>query len=102
MSAWQAFAARHGLCAVAVDVARIKRHLAKFYAAVETIDPPCDGYIQLYHGEAVRSAFQTAMKSNMAIDAAIAMAEMPVSWPTKYRASVSYHLAPILYEVVNS
>lgn len=102
MSAWPAFAARHNLCAVADDVARIKRHLAKFFAAVELIDPPHSGYIQLYDGEGVRSAFRKTMQSNMAIDAAIAMAEMPASWPTKYRASVSYHLAPILYEVVNS
>jgi hypothetical protein len=42
------------------------------------------------------------MKSDMAIDASIAMAEMPDHWPTKYRASVAYHLAPFLDDVVNS
>lgn len=102
MTMAEAFAIKHNLCAVADDVARIKRHLAKFYAAVETIDRPRQGYIQLYDGASVRSAFSAAMKSTLAIDAAIAMAEMPEHWPTKYRASIAYHLAPLLDDVVNS
>lgn len=102
MRSWQEFATRHHLCAVAEDVARIKRQLAKFFAAVELIDPPHSGYIQLYHGAAIRDAFTATMQTSMACDAAIAMAEMPPTWPTKYRASVAFHLAPLLDEVVNS
>ena len=102
MTKAEAFATKHNLCAVPEDVARIKRQLARFFDAVEEIEPLHDGYVQLYHGDAVRSAFRTAMQSDMAVDAAIAIAEMPERWPTKYRASVAYHLAPLLDEVVNS
>jgi hypothetical protein len=102
MTKAEAFATKHSLCAATGDVARVKRQLAKFYAAVELIDPPRCGYVQLYDGEAVRSAFTATMHSTMAIDAAIAMAEMPEHWPTRYRASVAYHLCPLLDEVVNS
>lgn len=102
MRSWQEFASRHNLCAVADDVARIKRQLTKFFSAVETIDPPHSGYVQLYDGAAIRSAFSATMQTSMAYDAAIAMVEMPSTWPTKYRASVAYHLAPFLDDVVNS
>lgn len=102
MSKAEAFAAKHRLSAVSDDVARIRRQLAKFYSAVEMIDPPRQGYIQLYDGASVRSAFTDAMESDMAADAVIALAEMPERWPPKYRASVAYHLAPLLDDVVNS
>jgi hypothetical protein len=96
MSRAEEFATRHDVCATSTDVARIRRQLSRFYEAVEAIDRPFDSYIQLHRGEAVRTAFVRCM------DASIAMAEMPDHWPTKYRASVAYHLAPFLDDVVNS
>jgi hypothetical protein len=102
MNSAEEFAARHGLEATQQDVARIRRQLARFFADVEAMEQPGDWYIQLYRGEAVRAAFTRALKSSLAIDAAIAMAEMPGHWPTTYRASVAYHLAPLLDDVVNS
>ncbi|NRP70596.1 hypothetical protein ILFOPFJJ_01477 [Ensifer psoraleae] len=97
-----AFAEKHNLCAVPADVARIKRQLRDFYSAVEKIDRPGHHYIQLHNGDAVRAALARQGDLWGGFGAGIALAEMPANWPTKYRASVSYHLAPLLEEVVNS
>ncbi|UGX87105.1 hypothetical protein [Phyllobacterium meliloti] len=104
----EAFEKKHNIAATRDDVTKIKNRLRKFYKAVETIDRPHDGYIQLYHGDAVRKAAESAFGASigqtwtLAMDAAIAIREMPEEWSTKYRASVAYHLAPILSDVVNS
>ncbi len=101
-AAAEAFAKKHDMAATTEDVARIKRHLSKFYEAVELIDRVRDGWIQLHDGEAVRKAFAKQFSHPTGFDAALAIAEMPVHWPTKYRASVAYHLAPLLDDVINS
>jgi hypothetical protein len=101
-AAADAFSKKHDMAATTEDVARIKRHLSKFYEAVELIDHVRDGWIQLHDGEAIRKAFAKQFNHPTGFDAALAMAEMPSAWSTKYRASVAYHLAPLLSDVVNS
>lgn len=98
----EAFAARHDIAATAEDVACIKAALQRFYSAVEAIDAPRRGWIQLHDGPAIRTAFEKHNPSTPAHGAAMAMAEMPDHWPTTYRASVCYHLSPMLDDVVNS
>ncbi|MDW9761626.1 hypothetical protein GOB02_18890 [Sinorhizobium meliloti] len=99
----EAFGIRHDIAATAEDVARIRRALDRFYTAIETVEPVADTYIQLHAGEAVRGAFiKHNPLSGQAHGIAMAMAEMPETWPPKYRASVAYHLAPLLDDVVNS
>ncbi|NEJ73803.1 hypothetical protein GR197_25220 [Rhizobium phaseoli] len=99
----EAFAAKHDIAATADDVARIRRGLARLYAAVEAIELVSDAYIQLHAGEAIRSAFlKHNPVSGQGHGVAIALAEMPSEWPPKYRASVAYHLSPLLEEVINS
>lgn len=102
MSRAEAFAAKHNIAATSEDVARIRLALGRFYQAVEAIDVPCDGWIQLHHGPAVRTALEEHNPSTPAHGAAMAMAEMPERWPTTYRASVAYHLAPLMDEVIDS
>ena len=102
MTKSEAFAAKHDIAATAEDVARIRRSLGKFYDAVEAIDAPRQGWIQIHDGPAVRAAFEKRNPSTPAHGAAMAMAEMPEHWPTTYRASVAYHLSSLLEEVVNS
>ncbi|MNV89871.1 hypothetical protein D3C71_1842020 [compost metagenome] len=81
---------------------RVKAQLSSFFSAVENIERPGNYYIQLNHGDAIRA--ELAKRSDLwgGFGAAMAMAEMPEHWPTKYRASVAYHLAPLLEDVVNS
>lgn len=99
----EAFATKHDIAATAEDVARIRRALDRFYTAVETAEPVADTYIQLHVGEVVRAAFiKHNPLSGHAHGTAMTMAEMPEAWPPKYRASVAYHLAPLLDDVVNS
>ena len=97
-----AFATKHNITATPGDVRRIKAQLASLYSAIETIARPSDGYAQLFHGDAIRA--EIASRSDLwgGFGAAMAMAEMPDVWSTKYRASVAYHLAPLLGDVVNS
>ncbi|AWM24958.1 hypothetical protein [Sinorhizobium fredii] len=103
MSKAEAFAAKHDIAATSEDVARIRRVLGRLYDAVEAIEPVADTYIQIHAGDAIRSAFiKHNPLSGQAHGAALALAEMPASWPTKYRASVAYHLSPLLEEVTNS
>jgi len=102
MNKAEAFAAKHDIAATAEDVARIRRAIGKFYDAVEAVDAPRQGWIQLYDGPAIRAAFEKHNPSTPAHGAAMAMAEMPEHWPTTYRASVCYHLAPLLDDAVNS
>ncbi|RVN85121.1 hypothetical protein [Sinorhizobium meliloti] len=99
----EAFAIRHDIAATAEDVARIRRALDRFYTAVETAEPVADSYIQLHAGEAIRSAFvKHNPLSGQAHGTAMAMEEMPEAWPPKYRASVAFHLSPLLDEVIDS
>lgn len=99
----EAFAARHDIAATAEDVTRISRALGRFYTAIETAEPVADTYIQIHTGDAIRSAFiKHNPLSGQAHGASMVLAEMPETWPPKYRASVAYHLSPLLEEVVNS
>lgn len=97
------FAAKHDIAATAEDVARIRRALTKLYGAIEATNPIANTYIQLDAGEGIRKAF---LKHNplhsQGHGVAMVLAEMPSEWPPRYRASVSYHLAPLLDDVVNS
>ncbi|MDX0592405.1 hypothetical protein GOD07_25790 [Sinorhizobium medicae] len=103
MSKAEAFATKHDIGATAGDVARIKAALQRFYGAVETVEPIADTYVQIHAGEAIRAAFiKHNPLSGQAHGAAMAMAEMPENWPTKYRASMAYHLAPLLADAINS
>jgi len=102
MTKAELFASKHDIAATPQDVARIKAALQRFYAEVEAIDPVRRGWIQLHDGPAIRSEFEKYNPSTPAHGAAMAMAEMPEHWPTTYRASVCYHLAPLLHDVVNS
>lgn len=102
MSRAEAFATKHDIAATAEDVARIKAALQRFYGAVETIDAPRRGWIQLHDGPAIRTAFEKHNPSTPAHGAAMAISEMPEHWPSTYRASVCYHLSPLLDDVVNS
>ncbi|YCI04019.1 hypothetical protein M1D34_07275 [Ensifer sp. D2-11] len=97
-----AFIEKHNLTAASEDVRRVKAQLSSFFTAVENIERPGNYYIQLYHGDSIRA--ELAKRSDLwgGFGASMAMAEMPVTWPTKYRASVAYHLAPLLDDVVNS
>jgi hypothetical protein len=97
-----AFTTKHNLTATSDDVRRIKAQLTSLYSAIETIQRPTDGYVQLYNGDAIRA--EIASRSDLwgGFGAAMAMSEMPDQWSTKYRASVAYHLAPLLSDVVNS
>lgn len=96
------FATKHDIAATQQDVTRIKAALQRFYGAVEAIDPVRRGWIHLHDGPAIRTAFEKHNPSTPAHGAAMAMAEMPEHWPSTYRASVCYHLAPLLDEVINS
>lgn len=97
------FAAKHDIAATPEDVARIRRALTKLYGAIEAANPVYDTFIQLHAGEAIRAAF---LKCNplhgQGHGVSMTLAEMPAHWPPKYRASVAYHLAPLLSDVVNS
>jgi hypothetical protein len=97
-----AFSTKHNLTATSEDVRRIRAQLTSLYSSIETIARPSDSYVQLYHGDAIRA--EIASRSDLwgGFGAAMAMSEMPAHWPTKYRASVAYHLAPLLSDVVNS
>ncbi|EPE98597.1 hypothetical protein [Rhizobium grahamii] len=102
-SAAEAFAAKHDIAATGSDVARIRNSLQRFYEAVAAAQPVADTYVQQYHGDSIRAAFlRHNPLAGQGHGAAVAMAEMPSAWPTKYRASVAYHLSPLLEEVVNS
>lgn len=96
------FIKKHDLTATSDDVRRIKAQLTSLYSSIETIAGRSDGYIQLCHGDAIRA--EIASRSDLwgGFGAAMAMAEMPEAWSTKYRASIAYHLAPLLGDVVNS
>ncbi|EJC75546.1 hypothetical protein Rleg10DRAFT_5820 [Rhizobium leguminosarum bv. trifolii WSM2012] len=97
------FAAKHDIAATAADVSRIRSALDRFYAAVAAANPIADFYVQLHAGEAIRAAFlKHNPLSGQGHGVAVALAEMPAAWPTKYRASVAYHMAPLLAEVINS
>ncbi|MDW9543316.1 hypothetical protein GOA55_13935 [Sinorhizobium meliloti] len=99
----EAFATKHDIAATAEDVARIRRALSRFYTAVETAEPVADTYIQLHTGDSIRAAFiKHNPLSGQAHGVSMAITEMPEAWPPKYRASVAYHLAPLLDDVVNS
>ena len=97
-----AFATKHNITATSDDVRRIKAQLASLYSSIETNARPSDGNVQLYHGDAIRA--EIASRSDLwgGFGAAMAMAEMPEAWSTKYRASIAFHLAPLLGDVVNS
>lgn len=97
-----AFIEKHNITATPDDVRRIKAQLNSLYSSIETIARPADTYIQLFHGDSIRA--EIASRSDLwgGFGAAMAMAEMPASWSTKYRASVAYHLSPLLSDVVNS
>jgi hypothetical protein len=101
-AAAEVFAKKHDMAATTEDVARIKRHLSKFYEAVELIDRVRDGWIQLHDGDAIRKALAKQFNPPTGFDAALAMSEMPTHWPTTYRASVAFHLCPLLDDVINS
>ncbi|MBY3255564.1 hypothetical protein HFO09_07640 [Rhizobium laguerreae] len=98
-----AFASKHDIGATSQDVTRIRRGLARFYASVEALEPVSDAYIQLHAGEAILRAFlKHNPLSGQGHGVAIALSEIPQAWPPKYRASVAYHLGPLLEEVINS
>ncbi|PDS68916.1 hypothetical protein [Rhizobium phaseoli] len=97
------FATKHDIAATAADVSRIRTALGRFYGAVAAATPVADSYIQIPHGEAIRASFlQHNPLSGQGHGVALALAEMPAEWPPKYRASVAYHLAPLMDGVVNS
>ncbi|MBX5243275.1 hypothetical protein [Rhizobium sp. NLR3b] len=97
------FATKHDIAATAADVSRIRSALDRFYAAVAAATPVADSYIQLHAGQAIRGFFlQHNPLSGQGHGVALALAEMPAAWPPKYCASVAYHLAPLLDEVINS
>lgn len=99
----ETFATRHDIAATAEDVARIRRALDRFYESIVAENPVSDTYAQLHAGEAIRAAFiKHNPLSGQAHGVSIVLAEMPEHWPTKYRASVAYHLSPLLDDVVNS
>lgn len=97
-----AFATKHDITATSDDFRRINAQLKSLYAAIETIARPSDSYAQLDKGDAIRA--EIAKRSDLwgGFGAALAMAEMPEAWPTKYRASIAFHLAPLLDDVINS
>ncbi|MBY5585293.1 hypothetical protein [Rhizobium leguminosarum] len=98
-----AFASKHDIAATAADVSRIRSALDRFYAAVAAATPVADSYIQIHAGEAIRASFlQHNPLSGEGHGVALTLAEMPAAWPPKYCASVAYHLAPLLDEVLNS
>ncbi|WEX75062.1 hypothetical protein PYH37_000395 [Sinorhizobium numidicum] len=100
MTKAEAFAAKHDIAATSEDVTRIRRALSRFYDAVEAIDPVRRGWIQLHDRPAIMTAFERHQHAGTR--RCNGMAEMPQHWPTTYRASVCYYLAPLLADVVNS
>lgn len=97
---------RYNIAATDEDCIRIRRSIEDFFNAVQELSPRAgspkhDGYIQLYHGEAIRSAFKSHVNER-AIYAAVVLDVLPDDWGYRYRASVAYHLAPIFDEVINS
>lgn len=96
------FEKRHNIAATPDDVRRIRKSLTKFYAAVRVIDPLHDGWIQLHDGPAMRAAFEKHNTTTPAAGVSIALDEMPMEWPPRYRALVMHHLARLLDEGVNS
>ncbi|MDE3825172.1 hypothetical protein I7F13_23695 [Sinorhizobium meliloti] len=102
MTPTETFAEEHNLCAIPADVARIKRQLRNFYSAVEKIDRPGHHYIQLHNGDSVRAALARQADLWGGMGVSMVLAEMPETWSPKYRASVCYHIAPLLDDVVNS
>ena len=103
MTAAEAFANKHDIAATSADVARIRNSLLRFYEAVASTEPVADSYIQIHAGEAIRAAFlKHNPLSGQGHGVALALAEMPPAWPPKYRASVGYHLAPLMEGVINS
>lgn len=100
---WKEFADKHNIAATEEDVARLKRGLSGFYAAVESINhPSAGGYIQLHHGQKIRNALNREMGDQLASTVAMVLDEMPSHWPPKFKASVAYHLSPLLADVINS
>lgn len=97
-----AFPTKHNIAATPEDVRRIQTQLSSLFTAIETIERPTDAYVQLDRGNAIRA--ELASRSDLwgGFGAAMAMAELPAEWPTKYRASIAYHLSPLLDEVINS
>lgn len=102
MTTAQDFAKKYDMAATDQDVARIKGQIGAFYSDVERIAPMLNHYIQLHEGKAIRAAIGKRDSLYGAQGAVMAINEMPEIWGPQYRASVGYHLAPLLDEVVNS
>jgi len=99
----ETFATKHDIAATAEDVARIRRALDRFYTAVETAEPVSDTYVQIHAGDPIRAAFiKHNPLSGQAHGVSMVLAEMPETWPPKYRTSVAYHLSPLLADAINS
>lgn len=102
MTASQDFAKKYNMAATDEDVARVKRELAAFYADVERIDPLLTHHVQLDDGQAIRAAIDKRSSLWGAQGAVMAINEMPEHWGPRYKASVGYHLGPLMHEVINS